>query len=135
MNASVKAKTPATVKIIAALCLLFGVQALIVAVLNLTNDQTSSFGLNFNILGLPAGIGLLRLRETWRVLVLVSNWIIFIALPVALIAGFVNHSAEMGVLLVGIVFYAVNFIIYRGLTRADIKQLFEAAAVAHPATF
>src|SRR5688572_11216849 len=71
---------PVTVKVVAALFILTGLSSALDVLIRLT--QGSLF-LNFGVLGLFIGIGLLRRSRGWRTCALVFLWIAMIGLPLA----------------------------------------------------
>ena len=130
---------PLSLKIVAALFILGGISSIIDAIITLTQG---TLPLNFGVLGLFVGIGLLRLSRPWRNFALVFLWIAFISLPlVALVfmflAGSVNYiifwqkigpgSRAVGVALAALMF-GVALWEYRVLTRPDIRKLFGRSA-------
>lgn len=130
---------PLSLKIVAALFILGGISSIIDAIINLTQG---TLPLNFGVLGLFVGIGLLRLSRAWRTCALVFLWIAFIALPLVglaflFLAGPVNYtifwqkvgpgSRVIGVALAALLF-AVAVWQYRVLTRPEIRKLFGLSA-------
>lgn len=126
---------PFSLKIVAALFILGGISSIIDAIIRLTEG---TFPLDFGVLGLFVGIGLLRLSRPWRTCALVFLWIALISLPlIALVflflAASVNYtifwqnvgpgSRAIAVALAALLF-AVALWQYRVLTRPDIRKLF-----------
>ena len=126
---------PISLRIVAALFILGGISSIIDVIVSLAQR---TLPLNFGVLGLFVGIGLLRFSRAWRTCALVFLWLAFIVLPlVALVflfvAGSVNYtifwqkigsgSRAIGVALAALVF-AVALWQYRVLTRPDIRKLF-----------
>jgi len=123
-------KLPLALKVVAWLTIGQGALAVIEAISQLT--------VNFGILWIPAGFGLLKLRPRWRTLTLALIWLMMIAfLFVALVAPFVPEPQELEipgfktvhvpnwVLAVGAVFFFLLFLWqYRVLIRRDVKALF-----------
>ena len=126
---------PLSLKIVAALFILGGISSIIDVIVDLTRG---TLPLNFGVLGLFVGIGLLRFSRAWRTCALVFLWIALIGLPlVALVflflAGSVNYtifwqkigpgSRPIAVALAALLF-AVTVWQYRVLTRPDTRKLF-----------
>lgn len=130
---------PLSLKIVAALFILGGISSIVDVITSLTQGNLN---LNFGVLGLLVGIGLLRFSRGWRTCALVFLWIALICLPlVALVflflAGAVNYtifwqnmgegSRWLGVALAAVLFVVVLWQ-YRVLTRPDIRNLFGLSA-------
>ena len=72
-------RIPVALKVVAILFIVWGVCAVIEVVLSLMRARIS---INFGVLGLFVGYGLLRLRPGWRTCGLVFLWIGMIGVPV-----------------------------------------------------
>src|SRR5262249_21921903 len=126
---------PTSLKIVAFLFILGGILALTEAIVSLTYGQIY---LNFAVLGLFIGPGLLRLSRGWRTCALVFLWIALIGAPVVAVL-LISASGPFDLKLFGqqvgdvskgfgVAFIAVMFVLawwqYRVLTRADVRRLF-----------
>jgi cytochrome c oxidase subunit IV len=131
---------PTSLKVVAALFILSGISSLIEIIVSLLNGQLS---LNFGVLGLFIGRGLLRLGPTSRTWALVFTWFALVITPVAALI-FLNNAGPLDFKLFGInlgqvpqaagVIAAVAFFLvvlwqYRVLTRPDIRALFRVPPV------
>ena len=126
---------PLSLKIVAALFILGGISSIIDAIIRLTQG---TLPLNFGVLGLFVGIGLLRFSRAWRTCALVFLWIALLSLPlVAMVFLFVAASVNYtifwqnigpGSRVIGVVLAALLFAValweFRVLTRPDIRKLF-----------
>jgi hypothetical protein len=135
MNTNVTRSLPLALKIVAFLFILGGISAAIEVIASLMNNRIN---INFGVLGIFIGFGLLRLSQGWRTCALVFTWLGLIAIP---IIGFlflghsgpldfsvfgqkVGHvSKELGVGMVVVIFVYTVWQ-YRILTRADVRCLF-----------
>jgi hypothetical protein len=135
---SVRPRLPLSLKIVAWLFIVWGSLAAIEVVLSLVRGKLF---LNFNVVGIFVGRGLLELRPGWRTCALVILWIFaipFVALAVRAGLGFgvvpvkwlyteslpaMIQSRELGV---AICLLPIGFIYwqYRVLTRPDVRHLF-----------
>ena len=126
---------PGSLKIVAWLFLFSGVTAVIEVLVGLMNSQLH---LNLGVLGIFVGIGLLRLREVWRICGLVIIWIGIISMPIIVLL-FLSHSGPLDlnvfgqkvgqvekdtILLPVLLLYALVLWQRWVLSRADIKALF-----------
>lgn len=123
---------PRSLKIVAVLFILGGITSIIDVIVALSQG---ALNLNFGVLGLFVGIGLLRFSRGWRTCALVLLWISvpLIALFFLFGAEAVNYtifwqnmgqgSRAIAVALAAVVF-AVVLWQYRVLTRPDIRKLF-----------
>ncbi len=126
---------PISLKVVAFLFILSGLFSLIEIVVSLLH---SHLNLNFGVLGLFIGPGLLRLSRGWRTCGLVFLWIAMIGSPIIALlfmtvsgpldftlfgqqAGHV--SKEFGMVLAALAF-ALAVWQYRVLTRTDVRRLF-----------
>jgi len=126
---------PVSLIVVAILFILGGISAVIEVVVSLMN---SHININFGVLGLFIGPGLLRLSRGWRTCALVFLWIALIGIPIIMIV-IISHSAplnftlfgqkvghaskELGLAVAAIVFVVVLWQ-YRVLTRPDVRALF-----------
>jgi hypothetical protein len=97
-----------------------------------------SFHLDFNILGFWIFAGLRRYSPGWRTCALVFIWVTMIVCAAGVIYGFVGHGPafikffgkrymDIPVISVSIfaaVFFALEFWMYRVLTRPSVRSLF-----------
>ena len=67
---------PLSLRVVAWLAILFGIGSVVDVVVGLFHGRLS---LNFGVLQIPAGFGLLRLNRAWRRFVLFFLWLGFIA--------------------------------------------------------
>ena len=126
---------PISLKIVAILFILGGIFAVIEVIVSLFYDR---FSINFGVLGLFIGPGLLALRPGWRTCALVFLWIAMIALPIIAIFMLAN-SGPLDFLVfgqkvghaptwLGISAAAILFLLsvwqYRVLTRPDVRAIF-----------
>lgn len=126
---------PTSLRVVAGLFVFSGVCAVIEVIVSLLH---SHINLNFTVLCLWIGPGLLRHNRTWRTWALVFLWIGLIAIPVFCIIALERGALDfklLGVpigqvptalgLAVAVVFFLVTLWEYKVLTRPDIRQLFE----------
>lgn len=127
---------PISLKIVAWLFIINGVSAAIEMMVLLMNHQIN---LNFGVLGIFIGIGLLKLRNGWRICGLVFIWIALILMPVLLLIMLsvsgpldfkffglqVGHVGKGPVMILGLLLYALVLWERWVLTRSDIKILFQ----------
>ncbi len=124
-----------SLRIVASLFVISGIFAAIDILVSLFQ---SHLNLNFSVLGLWIGPGLLRHNRFWRTWALVSSWIALIGLPLfCLLAhgrgglGFKLFGVPVGevpaavAIGVAVVLFLLTFWQYRVLTRQDIRHLFE----------
>jgi hypothetical protein len=126
---------PTSLKVVAFLFILSGIFSLIEVIVSLMH---SHLNINFGVLGLFIGPGLLRLSRGWRTCALVFLWIAMIGIPIVAILFMaaaesldftlfgqkVGHaSKELGIVLAALVF-ALAVWQYRVLTRPDVRRLF-----------
>lgn len=137
MNAS--QPIPTSLKVVAALFILTGISSLIEILVSLQHHRIS---LNFGILGLFIGPGLLRCSPTWRAWALACTWIALAGIPLAglifLLAPGPLHFRLFGQdvgdapKVAGVALLIPAFLIalwqYRVLTRPDVHALFRPPA-------
>jgi hypothetical protein len=126
---------PLSLKIVAALFVLGGISSIIEVITSLTQG---TLNLNFGVLGLFIGIGLLRLSRPWRTCALVFLWIAMIGIPLIAIFFMIasgpldftlfgqkvgQASKGLGILL-AIVVFALAVWQYWVLTRPEVRKLF-----------
>ena len=116
-----------------------------------SNLRLHYYNLNFALLGLAAGIGLLRLRRGWRVAAIIVVWLPFVmgaVLGLLIVFGGMTIPPFMKVTLLGreltgpsrVVFGIASLMIfpvllvwmYRVLTNDRVKEMFEASKVGRP---
>ena len=127
---------PRDLKIVAYLCIIFGVLVLLDILLGLLNGHLN---LNFGVLQIPVGLGLLRLRRGWRTCGLVLLWMGLIA-DVLFFLGAIFQTPVLTFLgqpiglvprPLALVIAVGHFILmiweYRVLTREDVRRLFYPA--------
>ena len=130
-----KKHIPISLKIVAILFILGGIHSVIEVVLDALNSKVN---INFGILGLFIGFGLLALRPGWRKCALVFIWIALIAVPILTIFMFMHSgpldfnifgqkvgyaTKEFG-LVVAISIFLLELWQYHVLNRSDIRMLF-----------
>lgn len=131
-----KKSIPVSLKVVAILFILAGINTAIEIVVSLTHNRVN---LNFGILGFLIGPGLLSLRPGWRTCALVFTWFGLIGIPIlALLAitvqvslhfmlfGQVIGNISKGLFLIWtVILFAVALWQYHVLTRPDVKELFQ----------
>jgi hypothetical protein len=126
---------PTSLKVVAYLFILSGILSLIEIIVSLMHGQIN---INFGVLALFIGAGLLRLSRGWRTWALVFLWIAMIGIPIIalvfmtasgpldfkLFGQNVGHaSPALGIVLATLMF-ALAVWQYRVLTRPDVRRLF-----------
>jgi hypothetical protein len=132
-------RIPASLKVVAILFILGGICSVIEVLVSL---MYSHININFGVLGLFIGPGLLALRRGWRTCALVFVWIALIFIPIFTIFMLghsgpldfkvfgqkVGHaSKELGLATAAILFL-LSIWQYRVLTRPDVRRLFGVEA-------
>jgi hypothetical protein len=126
---------PTSLVVVAVLFVIGGVCSVIEVVLSLLHGHVN---INFGVLGLFIGPGLLGLRQGWRTCALVFIWIGLIGFPIAALvflfaAGPLNfavfgqkigHAPKLLGILMGAVLFALTLWEYSVLTRSDVRRLF-----------
>jgi len=126
---------PSALRIVAWLFIIGGILAVIEVLVALTQSRIS---INFGVLGLFIGPGLLRLRRGWRTCALVFLWIGLIVFPLIFLLGLSGtipaYFEVFGIKMaripswwvsVGTIpFFLLVFWQYRVLTRPQIRTLF-----------
>lgn len=126
---------PVALQIVAILFIIGGVCAALEMLVGVTHGRIS---VNFGVLGIFIGPGLMRFSPGWRTCALVFTWISLIGVPLFAILvlfsgnrlhvnvfGFVVGNAPPGVgLVVASALFGITLWQYGVLTRADVKQLF-----------
>lgn len=132
-------KLPGALRIVAVIQLLTGLDAVMAMLGALARGH---FLADFDVLSIPIGVGLLRLRSGWRTCALVVLWLRMITLPVAFVWGLGvltrAHVRIGGILLAEVSpmwLYVTAFLAflltlwqYRVLVRPEIVALFPRAA-------
>lgn len=135
-----KSPLPLSLRIVAGLFILSGISNIIEVFVAFMHGNVN---LNFGVLNLFVGLGLLKLSPGWRTCGLVFLWLGLIFGPIILIAMLassgpldfnlfgrkIGNASKAAVLLIGIPFYAVLIWQYRVLVRADIKALFQGQTI------
>lgn len=126
---------PISLVIVAVLFFIGGAFAVIEVMTSLMHGRIN---INFGVLGLFIGPGLLRLRRGWRTCALVFIWIALIGVPIVALLFLaaegpldfrvfgqkVGHASKTaGLIMVGLSF-VVALWKYRVLTRRDVRRLF-----------
>lgn len=124
-----------SLRIVAVLFILGGISAIIEILVSLTHGNIN---LNFGVLGLFIGIGLLRLRRGWRTCGLVFTWLGLVGVPLIALF-FLGHSGPLDFKIFGqevghapkefglvlcVALFALLVWQYRVLTRPDVRELF-----------
>ena len=126
---------PAPLKVVAILFIVGGILSVIEVLVSFVHGHIN---INFGVLGLFIGPGLLALRRGWRTCALVFLWIAMIGVPLFTVlmlghsgpldfkvfgqkVGYV--SKEFG-LIIAIVAFGLALWQYRVLTRPDVRRLF-----------
>ncbi|MEN8127879.1 MAG: hypothetical protein ABFR90_08770 [Planctomycetota bacterium] len=126
---------PISLKIVAWLFIIGGIFAVLEVIVSLMH---SHININFGVLGLFIGPGLLHLRSGWRTCALVFIWLALILVPIAAVfmltttgpldfmifgqkAGHVGKGVGFSV---AVFIFALTFWQYRVLTRLDVRRLF-----------
>jgi hypothetical protein len=127
---------PASLIVVAVLFIIGGACSVIEVLVSLMHNHID---INFGVLGLFIGPGLLRLSRGWRTCALVFIWIALIGLPLIALLFLVapgpldfnvfgqkvGHAPKtFGLIIAGVVF-AVALWEYHVLTRPDVRRLFD----------
>ena len=126
---------PTSLIVVAWLFIIGGTHSLIEMLYSLT---TNHININFSVINIFAGIGLLKLRSGWRTYSLVVTWLVLIISPLALLwllakaspldlhlfGQKVDSISTSSVLIFYSIIYAIEIWKYRVLIRPDIKELF-----------
>jgi len=130
-----KKSIPVSLTVVALLFILGGISAVIEIVVSLMHNHLN---INFGVLGLFIGPGLLRLSRGWRTCALVFTWIALIGVPIIALLFIAARgpldfkifgqvvgqtSKALGLLVAGVVFIIAVWQ-YWVLTRSDVKELF-----------
>ena len=126
---------PTSLKVVAILFILGGISAVIEVLVSLAH---SHLNINFGVLGLFIGPGLLALRPGWRTCALVFLWIAMIGIPIIAIVMLghsgpldfkvlgqnVGHASKELGLAIAVILFLLALWQYRVLTRPDVRRLF-----------
>jgi len=128
---------PTSLKVVAFLFILSGITSIIEIIVSLMHGHIN---INFGVLALFIGLGLLRLSHGWRTCALVFLWIAMVGIPLIAIyfltltapkpLDYTLFGQKIGQVSkeFGIVFGALMFALavwqYRVLTRPDVRRLF-----------
>ena len=132
-------QAPLALKIVAALFIIGGIFAALEVLVSLARNRIS---LNFGVLGIFIGLGLLRFRRGWRTCALVFTWIALVFVPVfallvlggahpihvKLFGQRVGSTSPGTALFLAVAAFALALWQYRVLTRRDVVQLFNEQA-------
>ena len=126
---------PTSLRVVSFLFILGGVLSTIEVIGSL---MLGNLNINFGVLALFIGPGLLRLSQGWRTCALVFLWIAIIAIPIIAILFMTTSGPldvklfgqkvgrapkELGISLAGLMFLLAVWE-YRVLTRPDVRRLF-----------
>jgi hypothetical protein len=125
---------PLSLRIVAYVTILSGVGSLVDVIMGLFHGHLS---LNFGVLQIPAGFGLLRRSQGWRTFELVCLWFAFVAFGIAAIAvasgktisygqfpePWNRHRKELSLLIAGLMLAYLVWE-YRVLTSPHVRRLF-----------
>ncbi len=128
-------RIPVSLTVVAVLFILGGIHAVIEVVVSLAHGEIN---INFGVLGLFIGPGLLALRRGWRTCALVFLWIAMIGIPIVAILMLghsgpldfnvfgqkVGHAPKELGLAIAVIVFLLCFWQYRVLTRRDVRRLF-----------
>ena len=128
-------KAPTSLKVVAVLFIVGGILAVIEMLVALTQRRIS---INFGVLGLFIGPGLLKFSRGWRTCGLVLLWIGLVGFPIIFLIGLTGsvpaHFTVFHVKMarirswwvsVGVIpFFLLVLWQYRVLTRPDVRRLF-----------
>ncbi|NNJ27948.1 hypothetical protein LzC2_40590 [Planctomycetes bacterium LzC2] len=120
---------PTALKVVGALFLIAGFWALFGMILSLLPGHARHVRLDFNVICIAVGQGLLRLRPGWRTCALVILWVGFVALPVhgLFLLAESRDTPPIGGLLLDACYFALVLWQYCVLTRPDVRRLFGVA--------
>lgn len=135
-----KPKAPISLKIVAWLFIFSGVCAAIEIFVSLIN---SHINLNFGVLGIFIGMGLLDFRDGWRICGLVFIWIGLILGPIIFLVMLsasgpldlnvfgqkVGHVSKGAIIIPVFAIYSLLLWKRWVLSRVDIKTMFQASTV------
>jgi len=125
---------PLSLRVVAYVTILSGIGSLIDVLIDLAHGHLS---LNFGVLQIPAGFGLLRLSRGWRTFELVCLWFAFVVSGIVAIAVALGktityrplpgpwdqHRKEISLLIAGLML-AYFIWEYRVLTSPRVRRLF-----------
>ena len=130
-----KVEIPVALKVVAVLFILGGICAVIEVVVALMHGRLN---INFGVLCLFVGPGLLALKRGWRTCALVFLWIGMIGVPAAAVLMLgrsgpldfmvfgqkVGHISSGPALIIAAVAFLLSLWQYRVLIRDDVRELF-----------
>jgi hypothetical protein len=134
---------PTSLKVVAVLFILGGISSLIEVVVSLIHNHIN---INFGVLGIFIGRGLLSLSRDWRTCALVFLWIAMIGVPIVAIfflttSGPVDFTVfgqkvgdvpkEFGIT-IAVLAFALAVWQYWVLTRPAVRRLFGVASAEPP---
>jgi hypothetical protein len=122
---------PLDLKLVAGMFIISGILMAIDMLTPLVNGRLE-FALNFGVIQIPIGFGLLTLKQRWRrwaiIYLVISSVILILFVILALydirIAGEAPHKMEILFALVGII--SLMLWMYRVLTKPSTLELFDA---------
>ena len=128
-------RLPTSLIVVAVLFIIGGVFSVIEVLVSLAHSHIS---INFGVLGLFIGPGLLRVSRGWRTCALVFIWIALITIPIIgvlfitvdglldfnVFGQKVGHASKLFGLVIAAFVFAMAFWEYRVLTRSDVRRLF-----------
>jgi tetratricopeptide (TPR) repeat protein len=136
MSATITLRRPWSLIMVAALFIVTGC----LAAWDISSHIGPNYRLNFGLLGLPIGIGLLRLRPRWRAVALLLPWVVLVILAVVgVMASNVGvpvratSPTHIGSTIICLALGVMWFVWMNGiLIRADVSALFQAGKRPHP---
>jgi hypothetical protein len=128
-------RAPTALKVVAVIFILVGCDSALDILISLSQSRIS---VNFGVLGIFIGIGLLRFRRAWRTCALVFIWLALIGIPiicllildgpgpfvVRLFGEPVGPAEPEIALLFAAILFALSVWQYKVLKRADVARLF-----------
>jgi hypothetical protein len=121
-----RTRIPIPLKLVGWIFILGGISAAIEILIDASNGRTN---LNFGVLGVFIGIGLLRLRTGWRTLALVLLVIALVFIPILSVLA-LSTPGNLSFNIFGqkvaalAVFFVFTFWQFRVLLRPDVRALF-----------
>ena len=130
-----KQHMPISLKVVAILFFLGGIYAVIEVIVAIAHSRIN---INFGVLGLFIGPGLLALRPGWRTCALVFIWIALVFLPIFTVLMFfhsgpldfnvfgqkVGYASKESGLVVAVTLFLLSLWQHRVLNRSDVRSLF-----------
>ena len=128
-------RLPGVLKAVSVLFIIGGILSAIEVIVSLLHGHIN---INFGVLGIFIGFGLLALKPGWRTCALVFLWITMVGIPIITLLMFCQSGSldfkvfgqfvgkvprEFGLIIAAIIFL-LSLWQYRILTRPDVRQLF-----------